>query len=704
MQSKFSRTLVTAALPYANGPIHLGHLAGAYLPADIYVRYLRLKGEDVIFICGSDEHGVPITITADKEGVTPQQIVDRYHAMNKASFEKFGMSFDNYSRTSLPIHHQTGQEFFLEFYRQKILVEKSEKQLYCETDRMFLADRYVEGTCPVCGNPEARGDQCEKCGTWLEQTQLINPKCKICGSTPIVRETKHWYFPLGRFQKRLEEYVNSKKWKENVRSYVDSWLKEGLEDRAVTRDLHWGIPVPLQGYENKVLYVWFEAVLGYISSIRELSQRKGEPDLWKKYWQDDATRYIAFIGKDNIVFHTLIFPAMLMAWNDGGKSHYILPDAVPANEFLNFEGKKFSKSRGWGIDLKDFIDVFPDEGRDALRYALAVNLPESRDSDFYWKDFQARVNNELADTLGNFVNRTLQFIQRYYDGKVPPISPDKGRDPDLRRDKTGDLDKWVLDQMDMAPKKVGRLFDDFKFRDGVVEAMSLARSANKYFNDSEPWRTRKENPDRCATTINICAQLTRSLAVLLSPVIPFASDEIWKMLGLEGSASRVKWDSAAEMKIEAGKQIGELKILFSKIEDFVIEEQIRKTASAEVPAETAPKAATAPIKPQISVDDFRKVDLRVGKVLTCEKVPKSEKLLRLEVQVGDEKRQIVAGISKHYKPEDLVGKNIIVVANLAPAKLMGVESNGMLLAASTEDGKLTVVTTAADIDSGSIVK
>ncbi len=701
MQSKFSRTLVTAALPYANGPIHLGHLAGAYLPADIYVRYLRLKGEDVIFICGSDEHGVPITITADKEGVTPQQIVDRYHAMNKASFEKFGMSFDNYSRTSLPIHHQTGQEFFLEFYRQKILVEKSEKQLYCETDRMFLADRYVEGTCPVCGNPEARGDQCEKCGTWLEQTQLINPKCKICGSTPIVRETKHWYFPLGRFQKRLEEYVNSKKWKENVRSYIDSWLKEGLEDRAVTRDLHWGIPVPLQGYENKVLYVWFEAVLGYISSIKELSQRKGEPDLWKKYWQDDATRYIAFIGKDNIVFHTLIFPAMLMAWNDGGKSHYILPDAVPANEFLNFEGKKFSKSRSWGIDLKDFIDVFPS---DALRYALAVNLPESRDSDFYWKDFQARVNNELADTLGNFVNRTLQFIQRYYDGKVPPISPDSSRDSDLRRDKTGDLDKWVLDQMDMAPKKVGRLFDDFKFRDGVVEAMTLARSANKYFNDSEPWRTRKENPDRCATTINICAQLTRSLAVLLSPVIPFASDEIWKMLGLEGSASRVRWSSAAEMKIEAGKQIGELKILFSKIEDFVIEEQIRKTASAECPAETAPKAATAPIKPQISVDDFRKVDLRVGKVLTCEKVPKSEKLLRLEVQVGDEKRQIVAGISKHYKPEDLVGKNIIVVANLAPAKLMGVESNGMLLAASTEDGKLTVVTTAADIDSGSIVK
>ncbi len=524
-----------------------------------------MKGEDVIFICGSDEHGVPITITAEKEGVLPQQIVDRYHGMNKESFEKFGMSFDNYSRTSLPVHHQTGQEFFLELYRQELLIEKTEKQLYCEKDRMFLADRYVEGTCPVCGNQEARGDQCEKCGTWLEQTQLINPKCKICGTIPVVRETKHWYFPLGRFQKRLEEYVDSKKWKENVRSYVDSWLKEGLEDRAVTRDLHWGIPVPLQGYENKVLYVWFEAVLGYISSTKELSQKRNEKDLWKRYWQDigdpvrgNGTRYIAFIGKDNIVFHTLIFPAMLMAWNDGGKSHYILPDAVPANEFLNFEGKKFSKSRGWGIDVKDFLDVFPP---DTLRYALAVNLPESRDSDFYWKDFQARVNNELADTLGNFVNRTLQFILRYYDGKVPAAG------------KMNELDRWAISQMQEAPKKVGELLEEFKFRDGVVEAMSLARAANKYFNDSEPWKTRKEDPERCATTLNICAQLTRSLAILLSPVIPFASEEIWKMLKLDGSAQATRWDSISEMKIEAGKETGELKILFTKIEDSVIEDQ-----------------------------------------------------------------------------------------------------------------------------------
>ncbi len=689
MQSNTSRTLVTAALPYANGPIHLGHLAGAYLPADIYVRYLRSKGEDVIFICGSDEHGVAVTITAEKEGISPQKIVDRYHFMNKESFEKFGMSFDNYSRTTLPVHHQTGQEFFLELYRQKILVEKSEKQLYCEKDRMFLADRYVEGTCPVCGSPEARGDQCEKCGTWLEQTQLIDPKCKICGATPIVRETKHWYFPLGRFQQELEKYVDSKKWKENVRSYVESWLKEGLEDRAITRDLHWGIPVPLQGYENKVIYVWFEAVLGYISSTKELSQKRETPDLWKEYWQDEATRYIAFIGKDNIVFHTLIFPAILMAWNMGGKSRYILPDAVPANEFLNFEGKKFSKSRGWGIDLKDFIEVFPP---DTLRYSLALSLPESRDSDFYWKDFQARVNNELADTLGNFVNRTLQFILRYYDGKVPG------------RAKTGKLDEWAIDRMKKAPESVGSLFADFRFRDGVVEAMSLARTANKYFNDSEPWRTRKEDPDQCATTINICAQLTRSLAVLLSPVLPYTSEEIWKMLKLDGTAASAGWDTASEMRVETGVQIGGLKILFNKIEDSVIEEEIRKTASDNPQAETVKKTETPPIKPQISIDDFRKVDLRVGKVLSCAKVPKSEKLLRLEVQIGEEKRQIVAGISKHYKPEDLTGKNIIVVANLAPAKLMGLESNGMLLAASTENGDLTVLTTASDIDSGSLVR
>jgi methionyl-tRNA synthetase len=691
LHSKYSRTLVTAALPYANGPIHLGHLAGAYLPADIYVRYLRLKGEDVVFICGSDEHGVAVTITAEKEGVSPQEIVDRYHAMNKESFEKFGMSFDNYSRTTLPIHHQTGQEFFLELYRQKVLIEKSERQLYCEKDRMFLADRYVEGTCPVCGNKEARGDQCEKCGTWLEQIQLLDPRCKICGSVPIVRETKHWYFPLGRFQKELEQYVNSKKWKDNVRSYIDSWLKEGLEDRAITRDLHWGIPVPLQGYENKVIYVWFEAVLGYISSTKELSQKKNEPGLWKKYWQDDGTRYVAFIGKDNIVFHTLIFPAILMAWNNGGKSHYILPDAVPANEFLNFEGKKFSKSRGWGIDLKDFLEIFPP---DTLRYALALNLPESRDSDFYWKDFQARVNGELADTLGNFVNRTLQFVHRYFDGKVP------------QRGELNRLDNAILQSISEWPKRIGDLFEQFKFREGVMEAMNLARNANKYFNDSEPWKAVKDDPIRCATTINVCIQLVRTLSILLLPVIPFTSQKMWRMLGLGEQKVEGMWDSAAGIDfIKPGTVIEKPEILFVKIEDSIIEEQIRKTTSMdEIHGVSLNKEEMSPIKPKISIDDFRKIDLRIAKVLSCEKIPNSEKLLKLQVEIGKEKRQIIAGISKHYKPEELVGKNIVVVANLAPAKLMGFESNGMLLAASNENGDLAILTTTRDIESGSIVR
>lgn len=690
LHSKFSRTLITAALPYANGPIHLGHLAGAYLPADIYARYLRLKGEDVIFICGSDEHGVAVTITAEKEGLTPQQVVDKYHHLNKESFENFGMSFDNYSRTTLPIHHKTAQDFFLEFYRQKLLVEKNEKQLYCDNDKMFLADRYVEGTCPVCGNPEARGDQCEKCGTWLEQTQLINPKCKICGNAPIVRMTKHWYFPLGRFQDRLEKYVSSVNWKENVKGYIDSWLKEGLEDRAVTRDLSWGIPVPLNGYHDKVIYVWFEAVLGYISSTKEWAEKKGMPDLWKKYWQDSETRYVAFIGKDNIVFHTLIFPAMLMAWNDGGSSKYILPDNVPANEFLNFEGKKFSKSRGWGIDLKDFLATFPP---DYLRYALAVNLPESRDSDFYWKDFQARVNNELADILGNFVNRTLQFIQRYYNGIVPQAN-------DLT-----EIDKWILNEMAETPVRVGKLFSDFRLREGVLEAMSLARAANKYFNDSQPWLTRKDSPSRCATTLNICAQLTRSLAILFCPITPFSSEEIWRMLNLEGHVVDAKWDSAGECAIENWHKIGEVKILFAKIEDHVIAKQIKMTTSADEDSEEEKvHSEVPPIKQQITIDDFRKVDLRVAKVIACERVQKSERLLRMDVEIGLERRQIVAGIAKHYKPEDLIGRNIIIVANLAPAKLMGIESNGMLLAASTVDGKLALLTTEGEIESGSIVK
>ncbi len=493
MNTQAKKILVTAALPYANGLIHLGHLAGAYLPADMYVRYQRAKKRDVLFLCGSDEHGVAITVTAEKEKVTPQAVVDRYHALNKEAFEKFGMSFDNYSRTSLALHHKTAQGFFAEFHRRGILREKQEQQLYCEKDRMFLADRYVEGTCPNCKQPEARGDQCENCGTWLNQSELIDPKCKICGTTPVVRTTSHWYFPLGTYQTRLQDYIKERSerdgWKENVLRYCESWFKEGLQDRAVTRDLSWGVPVPVPGYESKVLYVWFDAVLGYISSGKEWAARTSNPDRWKDYWLSKDTKYIAFIGKDNVVFHCIVFPAMLMGWNDGGNEQYVLPENVPANEFLNFEGQKFSKSRGWGIDLQNFLAHFP---ADTLRYALAINLPESRDSDFYLKDFQARTNNELADILGNFVNRTLAFTEKNFNGGVPLAGARSALDTEMIR---------VLAE---APSKIGDLYERYRFRDGVIETMNLARAANKYFNDSEPWKTLKSNPEGCATTLNIC--------------------------------------------------------------------------------------------------------------------------------------------------------------------------------------------------------
>jgi len=466
------RILVTAALPYANGKIHLGHLSGAYLPADIYVRYQRSCKRDVVFICGSDEHGVPITITADQEKTTPQAIVDRYHALNNKAFEKFGMSFDNYSRTSLPVHHEMAREFFLKLHGAGILKEKKEKQLYDDTANMFLPDRYVEGTCPVCHNIEARGDQCEKCGTFLNPLELINPRSKISGSTPTVRETVHLYFPLGEYQEKLEKFIQAADkrdgWKENVLQYCRGWFKDGLQDRAVTRDLQWGVKVPLTGFEHKVLYVWFDAVLGYISSTKEWAARSGQPDRWKEYWLDQSTKYVAFIGKDNVVFHCIVFPAMLMAWNEHSEQKYILPENVPANEFLNFEGQKFSKSRGWGIDVDEFLAEFP---ADALRYTLTMNLPESRDADFYWKDFQARTNNELADILGNFVNRTLTFVHRNFGGAVPPI--------DLLKP----IDSQIIQQLQSTQTTAGQLFERYKFRDGTFEVMNLARAANKYFND-----------------------------------------------------------------------------------------------------------------------------------------------------------------------------------------------------------------------------
>jgi methionyl-tRNA synthetase len=685
------RILVTAALPYANGPIHLGHLAGAYLPADLYVRYQRLKGRDVVFMCGSDEHGVPITITADKEKTSPQTVVDRYHAMNKKAFERFEMSFDNYSRTSLPLHHRTAQEFFLEFHRRGILKEKAEKQFYDDEAKMFLPDRYVEGTCPVCANPDARGDQCEQCGTFLNPMDLLHPRSKITGKTPVVKETTHWYFPLGDYQQRLEEYIKAadrdESWKENVLQYCRGWFHDGLQDRAVTRDLDWGVKVPLEGYRQKVIYVWFDAVLGYISSTREWAERERTPDAWRAYWNDPGTKYVAFIGKDNVVFHCIVFPAMLMAWNDGGNAPYVLPANVPANEFLNFEGQKFSKSRGWGIDVQDFLERYP---ADYLRYYLAVTLPESRDSDFYWKEFQAKVNSELADIFGNFINRTLAFAARTFDGVVPV------------RGEENALDRTLLDALRAAPGLVGGRFEQYRFRDGVNEMMNLARAANKYFNDSEPWKSAKTDLSRCGTTIHLSLQIARALAILAAPVIPESAGRIWRMLNLEGSPEDASWESAGECILPADHRLGTTQILFTKIEDEKIQKELSMLGQTEEPA--PPAKNVEPPMPVVTIDDFKKLDLRVARILQAEAVPKSKKLLRLEVEVGSDRRTVLAGIAQHYNPESLIGASVVVVYNLQPATLMGQQSHGMILAASDDEGKLVLIEPKGGIGSGSKVR
>jgi methionyl-tRNA synthetase len=687
--NEFKRILVTAALPYANGRIHLGHLAGAYLPADIYVRYHRSMKHDVLFVCGSDEHGVPITITAEKEGITPQAVVDRYHNLNREAFEAFGMSFDNYSRTSLPLHHDTAREFFMAMHAAGVLNERSEQQLYDRKAKKFLPDRYVEGTCPVCKNPDARGDQCEKCGTFLNPTELLNPKSKITGETPIVRETSHWYFPLGRYQKKLESFIAERNardgWKENVLRYCESWFKEGLTDRAVTRDLNWGVSIPLKGYEEKVLYVWYDAVLGYISSTKEWAAKLGAPDRWKDYWLHDDTKYVAFIGKDNVVFHCIVFPAMLMAWNETGREQFLLPENVPANEFLNFEGQKFSKSRGWGIDVDEFLAEFP---ADSLRYTLTLNLPESRDADFYWKDFQARHNNELADILGNFINRTLVFTHKNFGGSVPAAGV------------LNDRDRAFIAEIAATPQRAGALIERYKFRDATLEVMNLARAANKYFNDSQPWKLIKEDPSACATALNLCLQAVRTLAILLEPVLPFASTKAWSVLNLAGSPSGAGWQSAGTLELAAGHKLGTPEILITKIEDEAIQKHIDRLPSLVAP----PVAPVAEQKAEITIDDFKKIELRTGVVVAAERVPKSEKLIKVQVNIGTETRQVVAGIGKHYTPEQLVGKTIVVVANLAPAKLMGQESRGMLLAASDDQGNLKVIIPEDVIPPGSQVK
>ncbi len=683
---EFQRTFVTAALPYANGPLHIGHLAGCYLPADLFARFKRLAGEKVLFICGSDEHGVPITISADKEKVSPQEIVDRFHSLNKSSFAKLGISFDYYARTTSPVHRQTSQEFFLTLYNGGFLVPREEPQLYDDEAKMFLPDRYVEGTCPVCSNPNARGDQCENCGTYLNQTELINPRSKVTGSVPVIRSTKHWYFALSRFQKHLEAYIELHRgdWKDNVLQAARSWLKTGLQDRPITRDLNWGVPVPLPDADGKVLYVWFDAPIGYISATKEAVS----DEEWRMWWQDAGTRWITFLGKDNIVFHTILFPAMLLAHNDADKAHsFILPDNVPANEWMNLEGQKLSKSRGWMVELHEIIERYP---VDVIRYAFATMLPEQKDSDFVWKEFQARANNELADIFGNFANRVLTFAKRNFENKI------MGNRKEL--DAEGQA---LLDSFGARANEIAGLYDRFRLREATAVTMDLARSANKYFNDAAPWQLIKKDKERAAQVIRSCLEALRALAVYFSPITPNASESLLNTLGV--NSSEENWSNAHEPKLHGQTEIGPVEILFPKIENEAMAEEVKRLEAMAVSVNNAVNPLSASTgshaahssDTNISIDDFRKIKLRTAKIMEAERIPKSKKLIKLQIEVGIERRQIVAGIGEKYSPEDLLGKTIIVVANLQPAKLMGNESNGMLLAVNDENGVVSLITNDA---------
>lgn len=674
--------LVTSGLPYANGPIHLGHLAGAYLPADIFVRYHRLKGNDIVYICGSDEHGVPIMLRARAENKSPQEIADFYHEKNKASFAAFGISFDYYGRTSSPVHCKTSQEMFRKMAEKDIFILKTDKQLYDPEAKLFLADRFIIGTCPSCGYADAYGDQCEKCGTSLSPTDLIDPRSAITDAKPVLKESTHWYLPLADSQKALEQWIGKHpEWKTNVLGQIRSWFSEGLKDRSVTRDLTWGVPVPedvakSQDVEasGKVLYVWFDAPIGYISATKEWAREQGDPDRWKKYWQQDDTKLIHFIGKDNIVFHCLIFPAMLMAHGD-----FVLPENVPANEFLNLEGDKLSTSRNYAVWLDDYLKIFDP---DPLRYCLANILPETRDTDFSWKDFQARFNNELADILGNFINRTLTFIHKNFNGQVP----DKG--------KLDSSDKELKKLLSEAPQKVGHYIDNFQIRQGIREAMDVARFANKYFNDKMPWKTIKSEPDKCATTLSLCIETIKTLSVILEPVIPFTAEKIKKLINLPNSKEINEWDSSGEFSLPSGHMLNKPEILFTKIEDDIIEKEIEKLKGPAKPAEDVQTE-----KNLITFDEFSKIDLRVAEVVKAERIPKTEKLMKIQIKIGNEIRQIVAGIAEHYEIDQIIGKRIIIVANLESTKIRNEISNGMLLAAK-DNGQLTLLTTIDDIESG----
>ncbi len=679
MAKAFKRYLVTSALPYANGPVHIGHLAGVYVPSDIYTRYLRLKGADVISICGSDEHGVPITIKARKEGVTPQDIVDRYHNLIKRSFEGLGISFDIYSRTTSPTHNKTASDFFRKLYDEGKFIEQSSEQYYDEEAKTFLADRYIVGTCPKCGNERAYGDQCEKCGSTLSPDELIDPHSAVSGSKPVKRETKHWYLPLNDYEQMLREWIleGHKEWKSNVYGQCKSWLDGGLQPRAVSRDLDWGIPVPVEGAEGKVLYVWFDAPIGYISATKDLT-----PD-WEKYWKDEDTKLVHFIGKDNIVFHCIVFPSMLKAHGD-----YILPENVPSNEFLNLEGDKISTSRNWAIWLHEYLEEFPGK-EDVLRYVLCANAPETKDNDFTWKDFQARNNSELVAILGNFVNRALVLTQKYYNGVVPACG------------ELTDYDKETIAELQQIKAQLERNIENYHFREALKDAMNFARIGNKYLADTEPWKVVKSDPERVKTILNIALQITANTAIAIEPFMPFTAAKMISMLNVE----KYSWEQMGQMDlVTAGHTIGKAELLFEKIEDETIQKQLDKLAAikeANLAAEKAQEVEDQ--KDNVSFDDFQKMDIRVSTILKAEKVAKTKKLLKLLVDTGIDQREIISGIAEHFTPEELVGQQVLVLVNLEPRELKGTLSRGMILMAEDATGKLRLLQPNEPTHNGAIV-
>ena len=675
---KFKRYLVTSALPYANGPLHIGHLAGVYVPSDIYTRYLRLKGEDVISICGSDEHGVPITLKARNEGVTPQEIVDRYHAINKKAFKDFGIAFDIFSRTSNKIHYETASDFFLDLYNKGEFIEKTSEQYFDDEAGCFLADRYIMGTCPHCGNENAYGDQCEKCGTSLSPSDLISPHSTISGSKPALKETRHWYLPLDKYESWLRKWIleDHKEWKTNVYGQCKSWLDQGLQPRAVSRDLDWGVPVPVKDAKGKVLYVWFDAPIGYISATKELTAD------WEKYWKNSETKMVHFIGKDNIVFHCIIFPAMLKA-----EGSFILPDNVPANEFLNLENDKISTSRNWAVWLHEYLADFPGK-QDVLRYSLCASAPETKDNDFTWKEFQARNNNELVAILGNFVNRTLVLTNNYYTGKVPALG------------QTDENDESVLKEISVLKANVESSVENFRFREALKEAMNLARLGNKYLADAEPWKVVKTDPERVRTIMNIALQITANLTIILEPFLPFSMEKLrtWINLG------KLDWHEAGKTDLlVAGHHINRPGLLFDKIEDEEITKQIEKLMSTKKANESVSTKST-PSKDPVTFDDFTRIDIRTATILEAEKIPKTTKLLKLKIDTGIDIRTIVSGIAEYYEPQDIIGKQISIVANLEPKKIKGIESKGMILMAEDKDGKLVMVTPTEKVSNGSMIK